>query len=263
MDLEKLIEEITKIVIERLEGDQSQKPSYINALPVVLLPVSYGSITWNEVCKIMNDIIIQDGIEIVPAADEMDRAYIEKVWNNVTFYSFSQFNTISPKLLSRASLLAVPLFSLYNLARVVNFTPLLLSERVILDALQKGLKVIIAEDEFHPEAPARKEASFDKGTASFKDQVNLYKKRLISWGAEFVSLQKLPGRIKSEFKKEESLKIIPFTGKREVLTNEDIILFSGSSEKIIKVSPGAIITPLAKDTARELGIEIKIVSSEW
>jgi len=125
----------------------------------------------------------------------------------------------------------------------------------VIDSIQKGIKVVIAEDEFSPESSLRESKGYNQGTRSFKEQIKKYRNIVTSYGVEFIKLEDLVEKVVSEFIEQKPYEIKTGDGRREVVTNEDVLLFYRSKNKVINVSIGAIITPLARDTAKELGIE--------
>jgi len=256
MNLNSLIEEITNEVIKVLEekGLSPQPPS-LSSLPKILFPLTYGMVTWKEnIGKIRN--LSGNGI-FTPLfiADIMEKEIIDKEFSGMChFYSFHDMDKIN--LFSNVQLIAVPIFTLYNLARISSLTPFSFVERLILDGLQKGISVIIARDEFCPLNELRKSAGMDKGTPFYNDAVNTYGEKLSSWGIKFINLSNMNSVIEKEIKKEEKVIIRKNKSSREVITKDDVIAFSSSGNKTMEISAGAIITHMALDVAKERGISI-------
>ncbi|OQA18668.1 MAG: hypothetical protein BWY64_01330 [bacterium ADurb.Bin363] len=255
MDLNAIIEEITREVIKRLEKTGERDI----ALPGVLIPLSYGPITWQESCSHVRELLGENNFTSLLLADGRDQVNVEKELGKglVQFYICNEVNKLSCEVFSNTKLVVVPVFSPYNLGRVATLTPLLLVEWIILDALQRGIKVIIGKDEFYPGSSLRKSAGLDKAPAPFNDLIKSYMDRLSSWGIKFVELVHLFEAVQSEFKPKENPKTLQTPSVRQVITKEDILLFSSSGNKVIELSPGSIITPLAKDIAKERGIDLK------
>ena len=263
MDIEKLIEEITNEVIRYLEEEERIGVSLSSDDSSLIIPLSYGFITWKESSQKIRELMAKERFPSLLIGETKEKDVIEKEWgkDTVRLYPEDSFPTVSHELLRKTSLVLVPLFSTYSLARVSLFTPVTLQERIILDALQTGVKVIIARDEFCYSCPSRKSLGYDKASPSFNKKIKDYGQELSSYGVRFIELKDLISTVKFEMEPEEEPLIRPAGGKREVITNEDIILFASSGNKFMKVSPGAIITPLARDTAKEMGVEMKVAGS--
>jgi len=257
MDFARLIEEITEQVIKRLE-EEEKISVFSSSLPALLIPLSYGFITWQESSIKVGEIFSGGKFNIIPVADTREQEMIEGEWGKdfFKFYSCNQLNSVSHKLLRDVHLVLVPVFSLYSLARVAGLSPLLLTERIVLDAIQAGKKIIICRDEFFPDSDLRKKAGFDRAPGAFNRKIKDYMENLSSYGVIFIELENMVSAVEFEFGLEKPAEIKTDEKKREVITNEDIILFASSGNKLIRVSPGAIITPLAADTAKEMGVEI-------
>ena len=74
-------------------------------------------------------------------------------------------------------------------------------------------------------------------------------------GIELVQLEKLPEKIAVKKPVDPDSEI----GAKNVITNEDVRIAANQNLKSLNFPKGTIVTPLARDTARSLGIEINLV----
>ncbi|MGM0900635.1 MAG: hypothetical protein ACQEXB_05935 [Bacillota bacterium] len=82
-------------------------------------------------------------------------------------------------------------------------------------------------------------------------QLQRYQQTILEYGGCIETFERfIAATIQSEGPKQES---VPESSKKRILTRRDI---QDCTEKFLKVDSNTIITPLAKDTARELGVDI-------
>jgi len=253
--LNSLIEEITKEVLRRLEGKDKEPLS--SSVPSVLVPLSYEPVTWEKTCAEVRELSSCYGFRTVIVADGKDQDMAEKQFekSSVEFYMCNQVNRISSEVFKGVKLVLVPLFSPYNLSRVANITPHMTVEWIVLEALQRGIKIIIVRDGFCPDCQMRKSAGLSEGPSAFYDIIRNHGKRLASWGINFINLSSLKTSAESEFTVSEPVR--QQKKGKEVVTKEDILSFAMSGKNLMEVSGNSIITPLARDIAKEKNIEIK------
>ncbi|MEQ8190460.1 MAG: hypothetical protein ABRQ39_21015 [Candidatus Eremiobacterota bacterium] len=253
--LNSLIEEITKEVLRRLE-EKNEKSS---SSPSVLVPLSYEPVTWEKTCAEVRELSSCHGFKTVLVADGKDMDMAEKQFdkNSVEFYMCNQVNRVSSEMFEGVKLVLVPLFSPYNLSRVANITPHMTVEWIVLEALQRGIKIVIVRDGFCPECQLRKSAGLSEGPSAFYDLIRSNGKILASWGINFINLSSLRTSVESEFTVSEKISVPEERKGKEVVTKEDILSFAMTGKNVMELSGNSIITPLARDIAKEKNIEIK------
>lgn len=137
-------------------------------------------------------------------------------------------------------------FSLVSeLVHFINYRPL---ARIIQRALLKGKKVTMIEETANPYSTFIREANWDKGTNVLKQELFTQLKKLQGYGVTLIHSE----QVKSHFKTEE-------TRRKNLLTEEDVLKARRNQQKVIYITNGTLITPLAMDTAREIGIHITIM----
>ncbi|MEQ8170736.1 MAG: hypothetical protein ABRQ38_17750 [Candidatus Eremiobacterota bacterium] len=255
--LNSLIEEITKEVLRRLEG--KDKDSLSSSLPSVLVPLSYEPVTWEKTCAEVRELSSCHSFRTVLVADGKDQDMVEKQFDksSVEFYMCNQVNRVSAEMFADVKFVLVPMFSIYNLSRVANITPQMTVEWIVLEALQRGIKIVIVRDGFSHDCQMRKSAGLSEGSSAFYDIIRNYGKRLASWGINFINLSSLRTSVESEFTVSEKISAPEERKGKEVVTKEDILSFAMTGKNVMEVSGNSIITPLARDIAKEKNIEIK------
>ena len=255
--LNSLIEEITKEVLRRLEGKDKEPLSA--SLPAVLVPLSYEPVTWEKTCAEVRELSSCHSFRTVLVADGKDQDMVEKQFekSSVEFYMCNQVNRLSAEIFAGIKLVFVPLCSPYNLSRIASITPQMTVEWIVLEALQRGIKIVIVRDGFCPDCQMRKTAGLSEGPSAFYDIIRNYGKRLASWGINFINLSSLKTSVESEFAVPEKMPLRQERKGKEVITKEDVLSIAMSGKNLMEVSGNSIITPLARDIAKEKNIEIK------
>jgi hypothetical protein len=121
---------------------------------------------------------------------------------------------------------------------------------VFIKALLEGIPVIACTDNIHGlkfsdcARPKKLLAMVQQNLTTLEDM-----------GVELVQLEKLPEKIGEKKPEDPDAKI----GIRNVITNEDVKIAANQNLKTLNFPKGTIVTPLARDTAKNMGIEIKLV----
>ena len=139
------------------------------------------------------------------------------------------------------SCLSISTFS--KLATLIWDTPIL---SIYGKAVLSEKKVSLLEDtiEFH------KHANLPKGVSAL---INSYMKRIESFG---ITIIKTDEWLTNNITAPGSNNKLNAPSGKTVLTQEDIYTLKAKGERRIYLETGSIVTPLARDSAKELGIEL-------
>ena len=74
-------------------------------------------------------------------------------------------------------------------------------------------------------------------------------------------IEKIVQEVIRRLKEEKPDRSAPATLPRKVIVEFDVLDAVKRGEKVIRVLPGTIVTPLARDTLREKGISLEIAGS--
>ncbi|RHW41595.1 hypothetical protein D1B31_07720 [Neobacillus notoginsengisoli] len=141
----------------------------------------------------------------------------------------------------------IPVASFSLVSELVHFLGNRPLAKVIQRALLKGKKVTMLELAVNPYSKTIIEGNWDKGTSFMKAELFNQLKRLQGFGVTLIH----SNEVKSHFQRQTS-------GKRLLLAEKEVISARQKQKKEIMVSPGTLVTPLARDTAKELGIRLTI-----
>lgn len=116
--------------------------------------------------------------------------------------------------------------------------------RLILEALLKGKKIVALKTGADPHDPYWKMKGIDKGPVLLKRTMLQQLVQLKSMGIILIS-------------KNEKADFTPEENKKTVISKETIRNAHLQNQTEIRIQSGSIITPLARDTAKELNILLK------
>lgn len=116
--------------------------------------------------------------------------------------------------------------------------------RLILEALLKGKKVVALKTGADPYDPFWKLKGMDKGTALFKRKLYQQLIQLKSMGIDLIT-------------ENEEVDFMAKGNSKSVITEEAVRLVHQRNLSELEIQRGSIITPLARDLAKELNILLK------
>lgn len=142
--------------------------------------------------------------------------------------------------------LFIPILSSSFLARVNQFDDQHPFSLLIMETLIKGGKVgavSIGADPYHP---LWKESGWDQPSPLLKHDMRSNLAKLRGYGVELLQPDQVAGWIRKEAGQK----------KKKVLIHEDIVQANLNREKVIRIDSHTIITPLAREAAKQFGIEL-------
>lgn len=159
-------------------------------------------------------------------------------------------------LLKEADLTLVPVLTLNTAAKVAHGIADTLVATLIMDSLLTGRPVFAARDACDLTNPVRAKLGMDKAAPAYRALLTGNLERLAEFGVRLVGVTELAAAVLGEAgPKEPAPKATGGTFTGRVLSRTDVAAFEGS---VLKVSAGTLITPLARDLARDRGIEIVV-----
>jgi hypothetical protein len=171
--------------------------------------------------------------------------------------------------LKRAHGVVVPLLSVNTLSKISMLIADTLAANLIVHALFGGKPVIAAQNGVDPLGEGRKELGFHLGSPTLK-QALLERLQIASaYGCQLTDVQELGNRVNSALAREShSRPEQPGPGSRAaVLNHPGKVISAGDILQArhhgadLQVSPGALITPLARELADRYGVTL--VEDDW
>jgi hypothetical protein len=169
-------------------------------------------------------------------------------------------DTVKPdgleKVLARADVLVLPTLCLKVAAKVANLTCDDSESGIVFSALLQGKKVLASNDGFLVCDILVNE--------KLKEEIEKILAKLETYGVTFCPTEQLAGSYAklvatNESKDLPSSSVVEETGGQagfRLITAKVVTAAANSNETTIRLSPGGIVTPLARDMAREYAIKI-------
>ncbi|UCG13546.1 MAG: hypothetical protein JSU72_03445 [Deltaproteobacteria bacterium] len=216
--------------------------------------------------------LILDGYRVQlafsPAAEELYGRLVKE-----RLAGFPHLSSIDPKAwlssLIRARAVVVPLLSVNTLSKISMLIADTLVANLILHALFVGKTVVVARNGVDPLGQGRRELGFHKGSPALTRAL-LKRMQIVSdYGCRLTDVQELKDGVDFILAQE-------FPSKREEPRPNSPALLLNHSGKVVSagdilrardlgadlhVSPGGLITPLARELAHRYGVTL--VESDW
>lgn len=168
------------------------------------------------------------------------------------------------KLLREADFVLVPVLTQNTAAKLAYTLSDTLPSTLIMQALMLGKSVLAASNAADPQDGWRIQKDMGKCSPALSESLRQNLRKIQGYGVELVHVdslaagsQKIIDRMaKKEFSSQSSEPQGASQGKKSILDAETIKVAASNGLKSITTSKGTIITPLARDVAREYGIEI-------
>jgi hypothetical protein len=250
MDNQSMLEEITRLVIQELEkisGNTSVSPDVNSANFLVVLDPEMAE--FSSLMDILQKIGGKANYRIV--VDDKRAGALKQAAGNFPYIPVINVERQDyGKIIRGIDRIIIPLLSVTCLSKIASLTGDEPVPGICIQGLLSGIPVTVCTDNIH--------------SLKFSDCVR--PKKLLAMvqahltviqemGIEPVQLQKLPETVKDKKREKE----ISPAAMKNVITNEDVMTAVHQKVKDINFPRGTIITPLARETARNYGIEINIV----
>jgi hypothetical protein len=249
MDYQNLIEEITRLVMEELNRipTGSVNPGSGAADVVVLVDPEmddlsgFVDILRKSAERVRYRIVICERI-----LEPLKRVAGTLKYTPVINPARHEFKSI----IKGAEQVIIPGLSVTSLSKIAGLIGDESVSGIAIKSLLDGIPVIACTDSIHSlkfsdcERPKKLLAMIRANLTTLEDM-----------GVQITQLEKLPGIIGERKPVDPDMSF----GVKNVVTNEDVMIAANQKLKVLNFPRGTIVTPLARDTAKNMGIEINLV----
>lgn len=242
MDYAQLIEEVTRLVIEELKKiNNTPSSSYL-----VLIDEEMDN--FEGLLDVLTKI--SGGASFTFVLNQNQKEDVAQIFKDAHFIVTPPRGDFK-KIASKFSKVIVPYLSITSLVKITSLLGDEPLTGILLHSLILGVPTFVCTDYIlsikyqNPNAPRK-----------ILNKVSSLLEELKSMGVELVQLESLPEKSKREAISVETESNIGF---KHVVTNEDILVAVEQKIEVLNFPRGTIITPLARQTAQQYGIEINIV----
>lgn len=263
MDNEKLVELVTAEVLRRLNLQKglaaTQPDSPQHKVLAIFTGGTIGLDTSLEEIKALQ--AINTGLTVV--LSEAAEKIIGINWIKEKLGSHVQVvTTQSPypgQYLRAADIVIVPVLTQNTAAKLAYTLSDTMVSTLIFQALMLGKPVIAAQNAADPEDGWRRQKGMEKAPPGLKQALLGNLNTLQSYGIQLVPVESLAEKAKEKLIPELTLQVVQGpekSSKRKVIDADTVRRAAQRSVTTLSVSQGTLITPLARDIARECNIEI-------
>lgn len=268
MDNEKLVELVTAAVMRRLEAGAlaEKEPSNIPCKKALAI-FTGGTIGLEESLrelKKIQDLQVEVSVVLSAAAEKIigiDRIK-EHLGSRITFVT-----TESPypgTLLREADFILVPVLTQNTAAKLAYTLADTLASTVIMQGLMLGKPVLAAMNAADPQDSWRVQKNMGKSSPALSESLRQNLKKIEGYGIQLMHVdqlamgsQKIMERLaKKTSESQQSQSQVAGGGKKIILDAAAIEVAASNGLTRIAIPKNAIVTPLARDLARDHGIEI-------
>lgn len=259
MDKEKLVELVTAEVIRQL-GHQAKLAIQDNqTLPKILAVFTGGTIGLeNGLAQLQ---YLQASAEVIvalsPAAEQVAgiARLREKLGADIQIITAQ--SPYPGELLQDIELLVIPVLTQNTAAKLAYTLADTFVTTLIMQALLQGKPVLAVPDAADPHNEKRAQYQTAKPAPTLVSALHGNLKKIETFGITFVSARQLAAEAKRRIQQQDKADIPPAIIK-SVIDAEAVRLAAKSGAKTFTVTQGNIITPLARDVARDCHIEFVV-----
>lgn len=199
---------------------------------------------------------IEVNVVLSMAAEQVigSKRIIEELGSNINLVT--AHSPYPGKLLRESDLVLVPVLTQNTAAKLAYTLSDTLPSTLIMQALMLGKPVLAAMNAADPQDGWRIKGNMGKGSPTFSEALRQNLKKIEGFGIELVKVEGLAAGGQKML--QQLVKEAPQApaGKKGLMDAEGIKAAAGNGQSSITIPKGMIITPLARDVAREYGITI-------
>jgi ethanolamine utilization protein len=268
MDQEQLIRVVTAEVLRQLSGGpQNQELSDTKSIVRVLAIFTGGTIglepSLTELQQLQKigfklSVVLSRAAEKVIGIDLIK----EKLGSNILIIDSQLAHP--GQLLGETDLVLVPVLTQNMAAKLAHTISDTLVTTLVMQALMMGKPVIAAQNAADPQASWRIEANMGKSSTGLLQSLRSNLDKLTAYGIKLVQVTAL-GAASQKLLEQSIKKVViseqvseksPVKNKKTIIGATAVKAVIAKGLKQLTLSQGTIVTPLARDVARDLGVEI-------
>lgn len=259
MQEEKLVELVTREVLRRLAAVTPEPAKKPERQQRVLAMFTGGTIGLEQGLKELSELQSSASISVV--LSEAAKQVVGK--NRICEHLGSETPVITAscpypgKLLRAADVVVVPVLTQNSAAKLAHTLADTMVTTLVLQALMLGKPVIIASNAADPRDSWRIGAGMGRSPVGLSRALQDNLKKIEGLGAAMIDVGSLAAECRKYAKQETYESSTEKSGGGRGLIDAGTVRAAlANGGKRLEVPAGALVTPLAKDVARELGVEL-------
>lgn len=266
MDNEKLVELVVAEVLKRLRQVSGEVPIEITAQKYNVLAVFTGGSIGLETSLEELKTLQANGIDLTVVLSQTAETIIGENWIKEKLGSDVRvFTSQSPypgKYLRMADIVLVPVLTQNTAAKLAHTLADTMVCTLIMQALMLGKHVIAAANAADPQDGWRIEKNMGQSSPALCEALTNNLKKIAAFGIELIPVNQLAVSAKKLLSIEQNTMSSDVSAvsannvKKQVLDAATVRGVAQIGMKTLRVAQGTIITPLARDVARECHVDI-------
>jgi hypothetical protein len=249
LTVNELIDSIVNEVLKRIES--------LNKTALVIF--TGGNMGLEEVLKQLNRLIEDKWnlkVFLTKSAERVITSqYVKERLNLSHLYPESLVDN-EKALLKDVKHIIIPTLTMNSAAKIALGIADTMATNIIAGAIMKGLTVTAAIDACDPKNTERLAKGYNKIPPAYEKRISAYLYDLQGYGVKLAESGNLYHAVSSKSLENRPEDIfIP----KKIITSEDVINVKNNGTNKMCITQGTIVTLLAKDTARELGVDIECI----
>lgn len=261
MDNEELVRRICAEVFQRLQSAQPPVSETAEPCHKILAIITGGTIGLEQGLEELLTLQRLGGrLTVVLSEAARQVAGLERIRSKLG----SGVNVITPgdpypkEELRNSELVVVPVLTQNSAAKFAATIADTITASLLMQALLMGKPVIAAVNAADPKDPCRQQIKMNYASPALVQVLQGNLKKIETYGVHLVQVGRLAAEAQNYWAVPEKPAVAAGMQKKSVIDAETVKAVAASGEKQLILVPGTIITPLARDVAREYGIEISV-----
>ncbi|HWR08877.1 flavoprotein [Sporomusa sp.] len=262
MDNEKIVETVTAEVLRQLSIISGNMPAHPGGSLYKALAIFTGGTIGFEagLLQLTHIQSLNTGLTVVlsAAAEKiLDTDRIRQALGSNTSVLTSTSPYPGPALRA-ADIVLIPVLTQNSAAKLANTLADSMVLTLILQALMLGKPVIAATNAADPDDNRRGEKNMSNLLPALREALQANLKKIATYGIKLTPVENLAAAAQQALAKEIKPYAQDKLAKKRVLHAESVKGAVNSGTKTIVITQGTIVTPLARDIARALKVEIVV-----
>ena len=254
MDQEKLVEMITAEVLRRLENKQP-----VLAAAKILVIITGGTIGLQEGLEQLKKIkALGTDISVVlsPAAERIAGSNRIRECLGADSQVITAQDDYPGNLLKEADIVLVPVLTQNTAAKIANTLADTLASTLIMQALLRGKPVLVAKNAADPKDAVRLQADMGHELPGLVQALQANLKKLEVYGVTLVSVENLAEECQKLLHTKNSAVLPSTETKKKIVDAQAVKEAAEKGVTSLFIASGTIVTPLARDMAREYHVTL-------
>lgn len=257
MDNEQLVEWVTREVLQRLGKKQTEECAAERKALAIFTGGTIGLSMGLEEIKKLKQSGFTISVVLSPAAEKIAGPERIKECLGLNIPVLTVKDDYPGTLLKEVDVVLVPVLTENTAAKVANIMADTLASTLIMQALMRGKPVLAAKNAADPKDVLRIQLGMGHGAPGLVQALQANLKKLEVYGVTLVPVQNLAAECQRLLTPKKAIVLGETTEKKGIIDAQAVKAAAENGAVKLVIAPGTIVTPLARDLARDYHITIQ------